>query len=108
MFFNRAANSKQSAFDSGKVLGKKKGRLTGRGNISVSSGDLQPTMHVNQLIITAIALIGISAGSFCLARWAKYPEAADFKLKAYAIFNTMVGTFSLTYVMINVLRSFLQ
>lgn len=63
-----------------------------------------PTMAPNQYIVVAIALIGISAGSFCLARWAKYPEAADFKLKAYAIFNATVGTFSLTYVMIHVLK----
>lgn len=62
-------------------------------------------MASNQLIALAIALIGITAGSFCLARWAKFPEAADFKLKAYAIFNATVGTFSLTYVMIQVLRS---
>lgn len=65
-------------------------------------------MDFNQLIIAAIALIGISAGSYCLARWAKYPEAADFKLKAYAIFNSTVGTFSLTYVMIHVFRTLLQ
>ena len=65
-------------------------------------------MAPNQLIVIAIALIGISAGSFCLARWAKSPETADFKLKAYAIFNTTVGTFSLTYVMIHVLRSLVQ
>ncbi|MEJ1240895.1 hypothetical protein WBG78_22305 [Chryseolinea sp. T2] len=71
-------------------------------------GIYNPRMNVNQLIVVAIALIGISAGSFCLARWAKYPEAADFKLKAYAVFNTVVGTFSLTYVMIHVFRSLLQ
>ena len=65
-------------------------------------------MAANQLLVVVIALIGISAGSFCLARWAKNPEAADFKLKAYAIFNTTVGTFSLTYVMIHVFRSLLQ
>lgn len=62
-------------------------------------------MASNQLIALAIALIGITAGSFCLARWAKFPEAADFKLKAYAVFNATVGTFSLTYVMIQVFRS---
>lgn len=65
-------------------------------------------MNINQLIVTAIALIGISAGSFCLARWAKYPEAADFKLKAYAVFNATVGTLSLTYVMIHVFRGLMQ
>ena len=65
-------------------------------------------MATNQLYIVVIALIGISAGSFCMARWAKNPEAADFKLKAYAVFNTTVGTFSLTYVMIHVIRSLLQ
>lgn len=65
-------------------------------------------MATNQLIVVAIALIGITAGSFCLARWAKNPEAADFRLKAYAVFNATVGTFSLTYVMINVFRSLLQ
>ena len=66
------------------------------------------TMPTNQLYIVVIALIGISAGSFCLARWAKNPEAADFKLKAYAIFNATVGTFSLTYVMIHVFKSLIQ
>jgi hypothetical protein len=65
-------------------------------------------MPSNQFVIVVIALIGISAGSFCLARWAKNPEAADFKLKAYAIFNATVGTFSLTYVMIHVLKSLLR
>lgn len=65
-------------------------------------------MATNQLFVVVIALIGISAGSFCLARWAKNPEAADFKLKAYAIFNATVGTFSLTYVMIHVLKSLLR
>lgn len=64
-------------------------------------------MAANQLIVVAIALVGITAGSFCLARWAKNPEAADFKLKAYAIFNATVGTFSLTYVMIHVFKSLL-
>lgn len=68
----------------------------------------KPTMAPNQYIVVAIALIGITAGSFCLARWAKYPEAADFKLKAYAIFNTTVGTFSLTYVLIHVLKGLLR
>jgi hypothetical protein len=62
-------------------------------------------MAANQLLVLVIALVGMSAGSFCLARWAKNPEAADFKLKAYAIFNATVGTFSLTYVMIHVLKS---
>lgn len=65
-------------------------------------------MAANQFVIIAIALVGITAGSFCLARWAKNPEAADFKLKAYAVFNATVGTFSLTYVMIHVFRSLLQ
>ena len=65
-------------------------------------------MANNSLVIVIIALIGISAGSFCLARWAKNPEAADFKLKAYAIFNATVGTLSLTYVMIHVLKSLIQ
>ena len=65
-------------------------------------------MATNQLIVVAIALISITAGSFCLVRWAKNPEAADFRLKAYAVFNATVGTFSLTYVMINVFRSLLQ
>jgi hypothetical protein len=65
-------------------------------------------MATDQLLVLTIALIGISAGAFCLARWAKNPEAADFKLKAYAIFNATVGTFSLTYVMMHVFRSFLQ
>jgi len=65
-------------------------------------------MALNQLIIVAIAFIGITAGSFCLAKWAKNPDAADFRLKAYAVFNATVGTFSLTYVMIHVFKSFLQ
>jgi hypothetical protein len=64
-------------------------------------------MATNQFYIVAIALIGIIAGSFCMARWAKNPEAADFKLKAYAIFNATVGTFSLTYVMIHVFKNLL-
>lgn len=65
-------------------------------------------MAIDQFVIVAIALIGITAGSFCLTRWAKNPEAADFKLKAYAIFNATVGTFSLTYVMIHLFRNLLR
>lgn len=65
-------------------------------------------MVFNLLVVVVIALVGITAGSFCLSRWARNPEAADFKLKAYAIFNATVGTFSLTYVMIHVFRSLLH
>ncbi len=65
-------------------------------------------MPHNLLIIIAIALIGITAGSYCLSLWAKNPESADFKLKAYAVFNAMVGTTSLTYIMIHVFRALLH
>lgn len=67
-----------------------------------------PKMSYNVLIVIAIALIGITAGSYCLSLWVKNPESADFKLKAYAIFNATVGTTSLTYVMIHVFRALLN
>jgi hypothetical protein len=62
-------------------------------------------MTYSHMLIGVVAIVGITAGSLCLSRWAQDPDQTDFRTKAYGLINAMVGTLCFTYFMIHVFRS---